>query len=71
MADPKDHMSRKEAAGYLTRKGCRISDRTLAKMASNENAGGGPPFTRHGWRTVSYARADLDSWREKRAERVE
>lgn len=66
-----DHMSRKEAAAYLTRSGCRISARTLEQMAANNNAGKGPPFSRHGWRTISYAKIDLDGWREKRVERVE
>lgn len=67
----KDFLNRKEAAIYLETFGCRIKARTLQTMASNNNKGKGPPFTRSGWRTVSYYKMDLDAWRTKRTTRVE
>jgi hypothetical protein len=67
----KDHMSRKEAAAYLTRIGCPMAPKTLANMASKDNAGGGPPFDRNGWKMVQYRRADLDAWAAARRVRVE
>lgn len=67
----KDWLSRKEAATYLNRLGCKIAVHTLENMASNNNAGKGPPFTRHGWTSVQYHRDDLDSWASARSTRVE
>lgn len=66
----KDHLTRKEAAAYLSSHGCFISTATLEKYAANNNAGNGPPFTSYGWRRVSYARVDLDAWRLKRGKRI-
>ena len=66
-----DHFTRKEAAHYLTTKGCPISAATLAGMASNDNAGKGPPFTRFRWKRVIYLRKDLDEWMAKQTTRVE
>lgn len=66
----KDWLSRKEAAIYLTRKGRTIGAGRLANLASNNNAGGGPPFTRDGWKNVRYARADLDDWFTRQSVRV-
>lgn len=65
-----DTMSRKEAARYLTALGHRITDKTLANLASNNNAGNGPAFTRSGWRTLFYTRADLDAWAKARSVKV-
>jgi hypothetical protein len=62
----KEMLLRKEAANYLQSKGCRITAKTLTNMASNNNAGNGPPYTRDGWKTVLYARKDLDAWLTKR-----
>lgn len=67
----KDWLSRKEAAIYLTRLGCKIEAQTLANLASNSNAGHGPAFTRNGWKQVQYARADLDAWAAARKKRVD
>lgn len=64
----KDWLSRKEAARYLSALGHKIEAQTLANLASNGNAGKGPPFSRNGWKQVQYARADLDAW--ARARRV-
>lgn len=66
----KDWMSRKEAANYLTRLGCRISAKTLANMASNNNAGKGPSYTRIRWGLVQYKRDDLDEWAQKEMVKV-
>jgi hypothetical protein len=64
-------LSRKEAANYLTALGCRITARTLEKLAANNNAGKGPPFTRTRRRTVTYAREELAAWAAANSERVE
>jgi len=63
-------LTRTEAAEYLTGIGCPIKERTLQKMAEDDNAGGGPSFTRSGWRTVRYERADLDAWAQKRKRKI-
>lgn len=68
--EPDDWLSRKEAALYLTSIGCPLSHQTLANLASNDNAMGGPSFTRIGWRTIRYQRRDLDTWAHKRVQRV-
>ncbi len=68
---PRDWMSRKEAARYLTSKGRKISAQTLANMASNNNAGKGPPYTRISWTSVVYERRDLDGWLKSQMIRVE
>jgi hypothetical protein len=62
---PKDWLSRKEAAIYLSSIGCRISPRTLANLAANNNAGKGPPFKRFRWKLVQYRREDLDAWAKR------
>jgi hypothetical protein len=61
----KDWLSRKEAAIYLSSIGCRISPRTLANLAANNNAGKGPPFKRFRWKLVQYRRLDLDTWAQR------
>lgn len=71
MAAATEWLNRKEAAAYLTKRGRRISAQRLANMASNNNAGKGPPFTAFGWSTVYYAKADLDAWFDKTQRRVE
>lgn len=67
----KDFYSRKEAALYLTSIGYKIEAQTLANLAGNNNAGKGPPFDRTSWRSVRYARGDLDAWARGRTTRVE
>lgn len=69
-AKQKDWLSRKEAAIYLSSKGRKITAGTLANLASNNNARGGPSFTRDGWKTVRYARADLDNWFDQQSVHV-
>ena len=63
-------LTRAEAAIYLTSVGCPIKERTLQKLAEDENSGGGPSFTRSGWRTVRYEKDDLDAWAKKRKRKV-
>ena len=71
MIERRNWLSRKEASAYLTERGVKISARTLANLASNNNAGKGPPYTQARWRTVLYARADLDTWLAREMRRVE
>ena len=71
MSTATEWLNRKEAAAYLTRNGRRTSPKRLANMASNDNAGRGPPFTQYGWSTVWYRKDDLDKWMEKTRRRVE
>jgi len=63
-------ITRKEAAAYLSDLGYPMTAENLGKLASNNNKGKGPPFTRIGWKHVRYAKADLDAWAAKRIERV-
>jgi hypothetical protein len=62
--------NRKEAARYLASIGCPVSANTLERMACNNNAGGGPAYTRIRWKIVQYAKADLDDWAKKQLVRV-
>jgi hypothetical protein len=71
MTDDDEFMSRKEAALYLTKKGCPVSAGGLANMACNNNAGRGPSLYRFKWRTVRYKKADLDKWAAEQGERIE
>lgn len=66
----KDKLSRKEAARYLTALGYRITAKTLGNLANNNNAGDGPPYTRCGWKTVTYDRADVDAWAKARMVKI-
>lgn len=66
----KEWLSRKEAAICLAGMGCPVSTGTLKNWASNNNAGGGPPFTRLGWKIVRYSYRDLVEWTERRLTRV-
>ncbi len=71
MPDPaQDWLTRKEASLYLYALGFPVSVSTLANMASNNNAGGGPPYTVVGWRSLKYLRRDLDAWARNRIRRV-
>lgn len=69
-ASDDDLLCRKDASKYLETLGCAISAKTMANLASNNNAGRGPPFTRFRWRIVRYRRRDLKAWAEKEGERV-
>ena len=68
---PKDWLSRKEAAIYLTSIGCRIAPKTLQNLSANNNQAKGPAFVRNGWRMVQYRREDLEAWARARMVRVE
>jgi hypothetical protein len=59
MSERQERFSRKEAAAYLRTLGYPLVAGTLARMAAR---GKGPPYRRYGHRTVTYARADLESW---------
>lgn len=63
-------LSRKQAAAYLHSLGWSVGVRTMENWAANNNAGGGPAFTRFGWKTVKYLKEDLDTWSEARKARV-
>jgi hypothetical protein len=67
----KEWLARKEAANFLTLIGCPISAGRLANMASNNNAGRGPAFTRIGWKSVRYQPKDLRAWAKARSKRIE
>lgn len=68
--EPKDWLSRKEAARYLTEIGCPIAPKTLANLASNDNAGKGPAYTLIGWGLVRYQIEDLRAWARQRMRRI-
>jgi len=59
-------LNRKEAARYITSLGYTIAPQTLAEMASNNNAGKGPPFIKFGWSQVKYRKSELDAWTKSR-----
>ena len=63
-------LTRKQAANYLTRSGCGVQPKTLANMAANNNAKGGPPFVKTRNRIVRYREADLRAWAEQETRRV-
>lgn len=44
-----------------------MSDRHLGNLGVNNNAGGGPPFTRTRWNKVWYNRLDVIEWLTKEA----
>jgi hypothetical protein len=66
---PVTWLSRKQAARYLTDHGCPISAKTLANLASNNNAKAGPSFTRMR-KSVRYDAADLKAWAAQEAVKV-
>jgi hypothetical protein len=66
----KDWLDRKECAAYLTALGLRISVGTLGNMASNNNAGGGPPFYRTRWNRVSYRPTEVADWAKNQTKRI-
>ena len=68
--DQKEFLDRKECAQYLAQLGIRISHRTLANLAGNENAGGGPPFYRVRWSRTYYKRIEVETWAKSQTERV-
>ena len=63
-------LSRKAAAAYLTKVGCPLSPQTLAHMACNNNARGGPPYTKVSRKIVRYHMDDLKEWANQNARRV-
>ena len=70
MAEIETWLTREQAAQFLNTLGCPFTVGYLAKMAAERNAGDGPPFTRSGWRTVRYAKSDLEAWAKRKLERV-
>ena len=65
MSEP-EYLTRKEAAAYLQKKCLKISDATLATLASR---GGGPLYTKFGQRCL-YTPQWLDQWVESRLQPV-
>jgi hypothetical protein len=63
-------LTRKAASLYLRKLGVPVAAQTLAIMAIHNNSGGGPPFTRSGWKTVRYLTTDLDVWAKQRIRRA-
>lgn len=59
-------LTRKAAAIYLSRLGVPMKHEYLAKLALPENKGKGPKFVKSGWRTVRYAKSDLDAYAQPR-----
>lgn len=70
MVEIQKWLTRKQAAAYLGSIGYPMSYRYLAKLASDDNSGDGPPFNRTGHRTVVYSRAELDAWAFRKTKRV-
>lgn len=58
--------TRKGAALYLTSLGCAITHGYLSKLALPENQGKGPIFIRSGWKTVRYAKTELDAFAKRK-----
>jgi hypothetical protein len=65
-----DKFNRKEAARYISEHYFRIAPQTLTNMASNNNAGHGPPFVRYGWSRVVYHRDAIDAWAKSRVQEI-
>lgn len=68
--EKKEFLSRGECATYLAHLGYPISVGRLNNLASNNNAGGGPPFNRVRWSRVYYRRVDVEEWVKKNTEHV-
>ena len=64
-------LNRKEAAHYLSERGCQISGKTLRNLASHDNSGKGPSYYKVRWNRVGYLTEDLDAWLKKEMVRVE
>lgn len=66
-----EYLTRKAAANFLTKEGYPINARSLANLASNNNAGNGPAFTRMGWGApVQYHTDDLIAWAKMKRQKV-
>jgi hypothetical protein len=63
--DRQEYLTRGECAEFLKAQGLRMSDRHLANLAANNNAGGGPPFYRTRWSKVFYNRLEVIEWLKK------
>lgn len=64
-----EYLTRREASAYLKSIGDPLAVQTLANMAANNNAGGGPPFISIGWRTLRYPKKALNAWAAARKRR--
>lgn len=67
---PDDWLNRKDAANFLTAFGYPTTWRVLEKLASNNNAGGGPPYRQFRWSRVAYQVKDLIEWAQANSRRV-
>ncbi len=61
-------LTRKGAALYLSSMGCAMNHNYLAKLALPENKGKGPRYVKSGWRTVRYAKSELDAFAKRKIE---
>jgi hypothetical protein len=68
--DNKEYLDRKECAIYLTSLGIKITAKTLANLASNNNSGSGPPFVRTRWSRIYYRRTAVAEWAKAQMEEV-
>lgn len=68
--DAKEFLNRKECSAYLAYLGCPLSVGRLANLASNNNAGKGPPFYRTRWSMVFYKRVEVEAWTKDQTKRI-
>lgn len=68
--EQKEFLSRKECAQYLATLGLPLKPKTLENLAANNNAGGGPPFTRVRWARTFYKRTDVEMWVKSQTRRI-
>lgn len=68
--DKHDYLTRGQTAEYLRAQGMRCSERHLANLAANNNAGNGPPYYRTRWTKVFYSREEVAKWWLEQVERV-
>jgi len=68
--ESKEWLDRKECAAYLTALGRPISTHRLSNMASNNNAGKGPPLYRISWTRVRYKSIEVKNWAISQMRRI-
>lgn len=68
--ESKEWLDRKECAAYLTALGRPISVSRLSNMASNKNAGKGPPLYKISWTRVRYKSVEVKNWAINQIERI-
>lgn len=68
--DKQEYLTRGECAEFLRLQGMRVSERHLANLAANNNAGEGPPFYRTRWTKVFYSREEVVTWLQAHTVRI-